>query len=49
MTRVKTGTDNLIVVTFNAKNRAASFLETEQLLRYGLNQLQQAKYQAAGF
>jgi len=41
------GDDNLIIVTFNAKSRDASFLETEELLRYGLNQLKQATYHAA--
>jgi D-alanyl-D-alanine carboxypeptidase len=49
MTRVKTKDDNLIIITFNAKDRSSSFSETEELLRYGLNQLQQAQYTAAAF
>lgn len=39
MTRVKTAQGNLIVVNFNSKNRAESFLDNEQLIRYGTYQL----------
>jgi len=49
MTRVKANDDSLIIITFNTKDRSSSFSETEQLLRYGLNQLRQAQYAAASF
>jgi len=39
MTRVKTTTGNLIVVTFNSENREESFLDNEQLIRYGSSKL----------
>lgn len=35
MTRVKTAQGNLIVVNFSSKNRAESFSDNEQLIRYG--------------
>lgn len=39
MTRVKTATGNIIVVNFSSKNREESFLDNEQLIRYGLQLL----------
>jgi len=47
MTRIKLGNDNLVIVTFKSKDRNASFSETEELMRYGLNQAKNSIVKAA--
>ncbi len=40
MTRIKTDKGNLIVINFGSPSREASFQDNEQLIRYGLRQLE---------
>lgn len=47
MTRFKSGQDNLIAITFNAKSRASSFNETAELMDYGIRLNQSGKVKAA--
>jgi hypothetical protein len=39
MTRVKTPQGNLIAINFGSQNKESSFLDNEQLIRFGLKKL----------
>jgi len=43
MTRFKSGADTLIAITFNAKNRTASFNETAELMNYSVRLVKEGK------
>ena len=47
--RVKTGDDNIMVITFNNQTRTSSFKDNEELMRYGLSQVKKPTLSATSF